>query len=85
MCYQSCHLCSRLGLCTVIRHCFQSCLVSFSLLPYKYLIHCQCVAMPQSSAVSVEHKITYLVFGQAQVLAPDIGNGNQMVTVSSDT
>lgn len=41
--------------------------------------------MPQSSAVSVEHKVIYLVFGQVQVLALDVGNGNQMVAVGSDT
>lgn len=37
MCYRSCCLCSRPGLCPVTRHCFQSCLVSFLL--HKYLIH----------------------------------------------
>lgn len=35
--------------------------------------------------MSVEQKIIYLVFGQVQVLAPYTGNGNQMVTVGSDT
>lgn len=35
--------------------------------------------------MSVEQKIIYLVFGQVQVLAADIGNGNQVVTVGSDT
>lgn len=35
--------------------------------------------------MSMEHKIIYLVFGQVQVLAADIGNGNQMVAAGSDT
>lgn len=84
MCYQSCCLCSRLGLCTVIRHCFQSCLVSFTLLLHKYLIHGQCIATLWSSAVSVEQEISYLVFGQIQILLPDVGNGNWTVSVSND-
>ena len=34
--------------------------------------------------MSVEQEIAYLVFGQVQILLPDAGNGNQMVTVSND-
>lgn len=34
--------------------------------------------------MSVEQEIVYLVFGQVHILLCDVGNGNQMVTVSND-
>lgn len=34
--------------------------------------------------MAVEQEITDLVFGQGQILLPNVGNGNQVVAVSSD-
>lgn len=67
------------GLRAVIRHCFQSCLLSFPPLLYKYLIHVSAFAALWSSAKSVEQGVTSLVLAQVQGLLPDFENGNQVM------